>query len=119
VVDFRSQSDIDCHKDEEMNLKRSRLLCSKVYQQILLSVFCFLPYLAFADDDPMSRAGNKFYNILFGTLGTTLCCIIMGATFILAKVGKVSWDKFLYIGFCAAGFIGTPSIIALLKTAVG
>ena len=97
-------------------LRRYFLKLQELFLFLCLSLF---PVLVFAEEDPMSRAGQKFFYILFGSLGTTICALIMGATFILAKVGKVSWDKFLFIGFCTAGFVGTPSIITLLKSAVG
>jgi hypothetical protein len=106
-------------QDKRTDLKATWDLFGRIYRPPLFSLLFLLPCLAWADEDPMSKAGTAFYGILFGTLGTTLCAIIMGATFILAKVGKVSWDKFLYIGFCVAGFIGTPSIIALIRSAVG
>jgi type IV secretory pathway VirB2 component (pilin) len=97
---------------------QSKLAMTK--QKVLFFLLTILPCVAFAftEDDPISRVGNKMFLVLFGSLGVTLCAIIMGATFILAKVGKVSWDQFLYIGFCTAGFLGTPSIITVIKSAV-
>ena len=83
-----------------------------------VSLAC-LPALSFAGEmDPMTTAGNKFMLILFGSLGTALCCLIIGGTFVMAKTGKVSWDRFLFIGFCAAGFLGTPSIVAMIRNMV-
>lgn len=87
------------------------------YCALLLSLL--LPALSYAGDiDPMTSAGNKFMLILFGALGTAICCLIIGGTFVMAKTGKVSWDRFLFIGFCAAGFLGTPSIVAMIRNMV-
>jgi type IV secretory pathway VirB2 component (pilin) len=81
-------------------------------------VFLFLswPLLAFAENDPFTSAGNGIERILFGTLGTSLCGIIIGATFLMAKVGKISWDRFISVGICTAGFLGAPSIVYIIKS---
>ena len=84
-----------------------------------LSVGLLLPASVFAESDPFSRAGNGISGILFGSLGTSLCGIIIGVTFLMAKVGKVSWDRFIQVGLCTAGFLGAPSLVTLLKTWVG
>lgn len=84
-----------------------------------LVVSLLMPSLCLADEDPMTKAGKTFSGILFGTLGTSLCTILIGATFLMAKAGKVSWDRFLFIGFCSAGFLGAPSIVYLIKSMVG
>ena len=94
-------------------------LFNKIKNKLLLIVLFLSPCFAFADTDPISKAGNEMYLILFGALGTALCAIIVGATFVLANVGKITWDKFVFIGMCTAGFLGTPSIIALIKSWVG
>lgn len=107
-------------RGKKTTFKPACALLGRIYASCLLGALSLLPCLALAEEDnPFTRTGNAFYGILFGVLGTTLCAIIMGATFLLAKFGKVSWDKFLYIGFCVAGFLGTPSIIALIKSTVG
>jgi type IV secretory pathway VirB3-like protein len=99
--------------------KKTRSLFAKLHKLLFLVSITLFHCASFADEDPISKTGNKIYLILFGSLGVSVCAIIMGATFILAKVGKVSWDQFLYIGFCTAGFLGTPSIISIIKSAVG
>jgi type IV secretory pathway VirB2 component (pilin) len=75
----------------------------------------FLSSPVFAQMDPATNAANKMKTILFGGLGTSLCAILLGATFILAKTGKITWDKFIFLGFCTAGFLGAPSIVTLIK----
>lgn len=65
--------------------------------------------------DPASRAASKMQGIMFGTLGTSLCAILIGATFIMAKAGKISWDRFVFIGICTAGFLGAPSIVSMIE----
>lgn len=95
------------------SLKRLKLI-------LWLLVITALPIMAFAaNSDPFTGAGNGMKNILFGTLGTSLCAIIIGATFLMAKVGKISWDKFVQVGLCTAGFLGAPSIVTLVKSWVG
>ena len=83
-----------------------------IYCAVILAL---LPALAMAEQDPFSKSASQMSTILFGPLGTTLCSIVLGATFVMAKVGKISWDKFLYIGFCTVGFLGSPKIVALFK----
>ena len=96
-------------------MKRSKALTNLT----LFLIIFLLPVLALADSDPFTSAGNKFMNILFGTLGMSLCTISLGVTFIMAKFGKISWDKFLFVGFCIAGFIGAPSIIEIIRNVSG
>lgn len=79
------------------------------------TVFLVWPAVVFADVDPATRTAGKMQNILFGTLGTSLCSILIGATFIMAKTGKITWDRFMYIGFCTAGFLGSKSIVNLIS----
>jgi type IV secretory pathway VirB2 component (pilin) len=83
---------------------------------LYLIILIVSPAMAFADNDPFTAAGNGMKGILFGTLGTSLCGIIIGATFLMAKVGKISWDKFMQVGLCTAGFLGAPSIVTLIKS---
>ena len=88
-------------------------------KHFLIFIVFLLPGITFADGDPFTSAGTGISNILFGTLGMTLCAITIGATFIMAKFGKVSWDRFLTVAFCVAGFIGAPSIVSVIKSWVG
>lgn len=97
---------------------RLKNIVNKLRYYFILA-FLFIPTVCLADQDPMTTGGKKFAGILFGTFGTTLCSIIIGATFIMAKVGKVSWDRFLFVGFCAAGFLGAPSIVYMIKSFIG
>ncbi len=82
-------------------------------------LFLVIPLTAFAENDPFTNAGNGIERILFGTLGTSLCGIIIGATFLMAKVGKISWDRFISVGLCTAGFLGAPSLVYMIKSWVG
>jgi len=79
---------------------------------VLLSFFYSASALAL---DPATKAASKMQTIMFGTLGTSLCAILIGATFIMAKAGKISWDRFVFIGFCTAGFLGAPSIVSMIQ----
>ena len=94
-------------------------IVSKVNKNIVILFTYAIPAICLAEEDPMTTAGNKFSSILFGTFGTTLCAILIGATFLMAKAGKVSWDRFLFIGFCSAGFLGAPSIVSIIKNIGG
>ncbi|MCE3237831.1 MAG: hypothetical protein K0R24_812 [Gammaproteobacteria bacterium] len=85
----------------------------------LVFLWLISPLSALAENDPFTRAGNGIENILFGTLGTSLCGIIIGATFLMAKVGKISWERFISVGLCTAGFLGAPSIVYMIKSWVG
>jgi len=90
----------------------------KIYKKTLyLIVSLFLnPVITFASDiDPASKAAMKMHSILFGMLGTSLVGIIIGATFLMAKTGKITWDRFVFIGCCAAGFLGSPLIVTMIK----
>lgn len=78
-------------------------------------ILLILPILAHAESDPFTKAGTGMSNILFGAAGTSIVGIIIGVTFKLAQLGKVSWDKFLQVTYCAAGFFGAPSIAMLIK----
>jgi type IV secretory pathway VirB2 component (pilin) len=93
----------------------------KPFKFFYCSVFlCWmLPLSALAENDPFTSAGNGIERILFGTLGTSLCGIIIGATFLMAKVGKISWERFISVGLCTAGFLGAPSIVYMIKSWVG
>jgi type IV secretory pathway VirB2 component (pilin) len=81
----------------------------------LISAMMTFPVSVFAESDPASKAAGEMQTILFGTLGTSLCAIIIGATFIMAKTGKITWDRFIFIGFCTAGFLGAPSIVTSIQ----
>lgn len=81
-----------------------------IYTSLLM-----MPISALADTDPFTNTGNHLKTILFGSFGTTLCAIIIGATFIMAKFGKIGWERFLFVAFCTAGFLGAPSIVLLIK----
>lgn len=70
--------------------------------------------LAFAMD-PATKAAVKMHGIMFGTLGSSLAAILIGATFVMAKAGKITWDRFIFIGFCTAGFLGAPSIVEMIS----
>lgn len=83
---------------------------------MFMMIACLFPMVGWADRDPMTKAGSQISAILFGTLGSTLCAIIIGATFLLAKVGKVSWERFVQVGLCTAGFLGAPSIVSLIQS---
>lgn len=78
----------------------------------------FLSYssLAMAATDPATQASTKMSDILFGTFGTSLSAILIGGTFILAYVGKITWDRFVFIGFCAAGFLGSKAIVSVIHS---
>lgn len=73
----------------------------------------------FAGVDPETQAAQQIHSILFGSFGLCICAIILGATFFLAKAGKVTWDKFLFILFCTAGFLGSPGIVTTIRQWVG
>lgn len=68
--------------------------------------------------DPISKASNKIESTLFGGLGISICSIIIGATFLMAKVGKITWDKFLFTAICSAGFLGSRSIVNIIQSCV-
>lgn len=85
----------------------------------LVGLLLCMPLVAHADNDPFSKTAGRMSAILFGPFGTTIASILLAATFVMAKVGKVSWDKFLFIGFCTAGFLGSQSIIGIIKGLVG
>ena len=88
----------------------------KVKNINLIVLSSLLPTLSFASDiDPASKAAMKMHSILFGVLGTSLVGIIIGATFLMAKTGKITWDRFVFIGCCAAGFLGSPLIVTMIK----
>jgi type IV secretory pathway VirB2 component (pilin) len=89
------------------------------FYRLFLGIYLFIPAYAFADLDPFTNAGNHMRIIMFGSLGCSLCAIVVGATFLMAKVGKVSWEKFITVGMCTAGFLGAPSLVALIKDWVG
>lgn len=84
----------------------------------LMCLLLCMPLAAYAQD-PFSKSAGKISDILFGTFGTSIAAILLAATFVMAKVGKVSWDKFLFIGFCTAGFLGSKSIITMISGWVG
>jgi hypothetical protein len=88
---------------------------SRMYFLILVLLICSSTFAM----DPATRAATEMNTILFGALGTSISAIILGGTFILAKTGKITWDKFLFIGFCTAGFLGAPSIVTMIKGWVG
>jgi len=72
----------------------------------------YLP--VYADDDPMTKSANWMGGILFGGFGLGLCSLILAGTFIMAKTGKVSWERFIGIGICVCGFFGSPVIVSKL-----
>lgn len=93
---------------------------TKLILKVNLLFLAMLPFTAFAiNDDPLSKMGTTIYSSMFQGVGISLCAVIIGVTFLLAKVGKVAWDQFMWVGLCAAGFIGTPSLIKLIQTTVG
>lgn len=73
-----------------------------------------IPSVVFADD-PFSKSATKMSGILFGTFGTAIASMLLAGSFFLAMVGKVTWNNFLYIGFCTAGFLSAPKIITLIQ----
>ncbi len=85
----------------------------KILTSLIFSGLMLLSNIALALD-PMTKASNKIESTLFGGFGLSMCSIILGATFLMAKVGKISWDKFLFTGMCCAGFLGAPSLINTL-----
>ncbi len=84
----------------------------------LVGLLVYFPLAAYAED-PFSKSAGKISDILFGKFGTSIAAVLLAATFVMAKVGKVSWDKFLFIGFCTAGFLGSKSIITMIGGWVG
>jgi len=87
--------------------------------RIFIATCLFIPAYAFADQDPFTNAGNHMRSILFGSLGCSLCAIVVGATFYMANIGKVSWERFIGVVMCTAGFLGAPSIVMVIKDWVG
>lgn len=98
-------------------VKSSQLIRSNFHKYWFVCL-ALLPSLCFGDIDPVTTTSNRFASILFGALGASLCAIIIGGTFIAAKVGKVTWDRFLFIAYCVAGFLGAPSIVSFIRSIV-
>jgi type IV secretory pathway VirB2 component (pilin) len=71
--------------------------------------------LVFAETDPATKAALEMKAKLFGEFGFSLAAILIGATFVMAKAGKITWDRFIFVGFCTAGFLGAPSIVEMIK----
>jgi len=84
---------------------------SKSYLVLTLSIFSSCAFAL----DPETKAAQKVHSILFGSFGLSVCAIILGATFLLAKTGKITWDKFLFILLCTAGFFGSPAIVSTIQ----
>lgn len=80
-----------------------------------LMLFLMTTGLSFAEIDPATRASARMSSIMFGQFGTSISAIIIGATFIMAKTGKITWDRFVFIGFCTAGFLGARSIVSIIN----
>lgn len=72
--------------------------------------------MALANIDPATKAASGMRDILFGSFGLSLSAIFVGVTFLLAKTGKITWDRFVGLGICVAGFLGAPGIVTLLKS---
>jgi len=88
-------------------------------KKYLLFITMLYTSFAFAEDtDPATRAADKMQTIMFGSLGTSLATIMIGATFVMAKTGKITWDRFIFVGLCTAGFLGAPAIVNIIKSAV-
>lgn len=87
----------------------------KIVSSLFFYLSVFLCSKVFALD-PATNAANQMKGILFGGLGVSLSAIIIGATFIMANTGKISWDRFVFIGFCTAGFLGSPAIVGLIQS---
>jgi type IV secretory pathway VirB2 component (pilin) len=86
---------------------------------ILFSTLFSIAAFADTENDPFTKTGNKMETILFGSLGLSLCTIVIGVTFLMAKFGKISWDKFMYIFFCVAGFLGASTVATIIANVVG
>jgi type IV secretory pathway VirB2 component (pilin) len=98
---------------------RAKMTISKEHGRtalLLMSGLIYtLPTHVFAQTDPMTKTGLGIAGILFGTLGGVICSIYLGSTFIMAKSGKCSWDRFVFVAFCITGFLGTPTLINLAR----
>ncbi len=105
--------------DKIFNQRHVRQKTTQGLRQWTLIGWLLVPAPCFADVDPVTKGANQFVSILFGSLGTSLCILIIGSCFLMAKLGKITWDRFLYVGLLAVGFLGTPSIVALLSQMVG
>lgn len=96
-------------------------LIKKISYQIKISFYLltgfFVSFPAFAgDNDPATKTGVHIANILFGQLGGAVCAIFIAATFIQAKTGKCSWDRFIFVAFCVAGYLGSLTIVNLIRS---
>lgn len=93
----------------------------RIYRQLIIFLMVtalIFPEIALAYD-PMTTASLKIENIMFGKFGMSISAIIIGATFLLAKTGKITWDRFIFIGLCTAGFLGSQSIVNTVRGCVG
>lgn len=81
----------------------------------LVAGMIFYSNFAFAYMDPATEASSRMADILFGAFGMSLSAILIGATFLMAYVGKITWDRFVFVGFCAAGFLGSKSIVSIIS----
>jgi type IV secretory pathway VirB2 component (pilin) len=108
-------------KNDEINVTRRKFEMVKKAKLVLmkniklLALMLMYSNLAMAYSDPATKASNQMKNILFGSLGTSLAAMLIGATFIMAYVGKITWDRFIFVGFCSAGFLGSQSIVSLIQ----
>jgi type IV secretory pathway VirB2 component (pilin) len=84
----------------------------KKYAVIILFIYCTG---ALADQDPFTKSSNHLMGIMFGPLGTRICVLSLASAFILAAQGKVTWDRFVFIALCIAGFMGSPLIVSMIK----
>lgn len=97
-------------------LNKIKTLIKSLKDSVVLGMYLMIfSDLAMAYSDPATKSATKMKDILFGPLGTSLAAILIGATFILAYVGKTTWDRFIFVGFCSAGFLGSQSIVSLIQ----
>lgn len=105
-----------------INLLKGRMEMRKklrfLFFIVLTSCFtisnCALAY----SDDPESKSVDLITGILFGRFGTGLCAAIVGGSFIAAAAGKIEYSKLVTIVLMVGGFLGSTTIINLIKGAV-
>lgn len=87
--------------------------------KIAVIVLCSFSNSAFAAiSDPETKGANMIKDILFGPFGTSLCVIAVGGSFASAMAGKMEFSRFFLIVLIVAGYLGSPTIVTMIKTAV-